>query len=146
VAVTTLNSLPPDDQNPPRRQPVLAAIALVLLLIVSILGLLLYRSVRLPEPDRVLVVHSNSDWNGIELSIEGGPLATPQVTWIEKLGNYTVPFFLWPGKYTLHVRSQGTEILQRDFDLTNTRIEEFDLALSGATTRPATQPATTSAT
>jgi hypothetical protein len=140
--VTTLNSLPPDDESPPRRQPVWAAIAVVLLLIVSILGLLLYHSLRTPEPSRVLVVHANSDWNGIELRIEGGPLATPQDTWIEQLGDYTVPFFLPPGKYTLHVRSQGQQIYQHDFDLTKNPIEEFDLTHSGVTTRPATQPTT----
>jgi hypothetical protein len=120
---------------------VLAAMTIVLLLVASILGMLLYRAVRLPEPNRVLVLHANSDWDGVELSLEGGPLANPQVTWFEKLGNYTIPFFIWPGKYTLHVRSQGHEIYQHDFDLTQRSIQEFDMTRSGVTP-PATQPST----
>jgi hypothetical protein len=123
---------------------VLAAIAVTLVLTGSVVALLLYRS-SLPQPSRVLVVRANEDWDGVELIVDGPALEKPKVTWVDKLGNYTVPFFLMPGEYTLHVKSQDVEVLERQFDLREPGPKEIDLTRSGATTRPllpSTRPAT----
>ncbi|HMB95853.1 MAG TPA: hypothetical protein VKK61_07420, partial [Tepidisphaeraceae bacterium] len=103
-----------------------------------------YRAAKAPQPSRVLVVRSSSDWDGIEVTIEGASLPQPQVAIIEPFGNHTVPFFLWPGQYTLHVKSQGEEIYTKEIDLTQNMIKEIDLTHSGVTTRPTMTPTTTS--
>jgi hypothetical protein len=131
-----------------RRGPVLAAIAVTILLAGSVVAMLLYRSLATPEPNRVLVVRASKDWDGVELIVDGGTLDKPKVTWVEALGNYTVPFFLHPGTYTLHVKSHDVEVLTREFNLTEPGIQQIDLTRSGATTRPApltTRPSTMTA-
>src|SRR5262245_51561471 len=115
-----------DGAAAPKRGMVLAAIVATLLLVGSIVALLLYRA-SLPQPNRVLVVRANQDWDGIELIVDGPALDKPKVTWVDKLGNYTVPFFLMPGEYTLHVKSQDVEVLRRSFDLTEPGTKEIDL-------------------
>ncbi len=127
--------------TPPRRTTVLIGILLTTALAGLVLGLLSYRALTSPEPDRVLFVRADRDWDGVELSVEGGPLAAPRVTAIEALGHYSVPFFLWPGQYTLRVRSQGVQVLAEEVDLRDAKQVEIDLTRSGATTRPATRPA-----
>lgn len=127
---------------------VLSGIVITLALTCGAMALLFYRAMVMPEPSRVLVVHADSDWEGAELSIEGGALDQPQVTKFEQAGGYNVPFYLWPGKYTLRIRSQGTEVFRRDFDFTGPdKLEEFDLLRTGATTRAvsSSQPASNQA-
>jgi hypothetical protein len=147
-AVTTPNPRAPnpaaansvdDPLARPRRSAVVIAILVTVLLAASIFALLFYRGYVLPEPTRVLVVRADSSWDGIELTVEGESLREPRVTHIEKLGNFVVPFFLWPGKYTLHVKSQGADVLTRNFDLTNNPSDEIDLTrvMSAPTTSPA---------
>src|SRR5689334_5406372 len=75
---------------------VVCAILVTLTLGGSIVALLLYRSITSPQLGRVLVVRANEQWDGVELIVEGGTLVKPKVTWVERLGNYTVPFFLAP--------------------------------------------------
>jgi len=130
----------------PRRTTVMLAVLLTIALAGGGLALLLYRALAVAEPDAVFVVRANRDWQGAELIVEGGPLSQPRVTQIERLGNYTVPFFLWPGQYTLRVRSQGVEVWTEHFTLAGRDRIEFDLTRSGATTLPATMPATTQST
>ena len=126
---------------------VLCAILVTFALGGTIVALLLYRAITSPQLGRVLVVRANEQWDGVELIVEGGRLVKPKVTWVERLGNYTVPFFLEPGKYTLHVKSEDVEVYHKDFDLTEQNAQEFDLARSGATTRPSTtRPAARAAT
>ena len=108
----------------------------------SVLALLFYRGLTQKTPDRVIVVRGNSDWDGAELSLDGGTLKEPQETTIMPAGGYIVPFFVWPGTYTLHVKSQGIEVYQHEFNVTTQPSEEIDLATTGATTRPATMPST----
>jgi hypothetical protein len=138
--------LTPDDESAgplPRRTTVLLAVLLTIALGGGGLALLLYRALAMAEPDAVFVVRANRDWQGAELIVEGGSLPQPRRTQIERLGNYTVPFFLWPGQYTLRVRSQGVEVWTEHFALRRRDRIEFDLTRSGATTLPATLPATT---
>jgi hypothetical protein len=110
------------------------------------LFVLFYYAATRPQPSCTIVVRGNSDWDGIELCVQGGPLATPQITKFEKLGHYIIPFYLWPGKYLLVARSQGNELYRREVDLTRHEIEDIDLVRAGVTTQPATQPTTDHAT
>lgn len=114
------------------------------------LGILFYRAVAKPQPGRVIVVRGSSDWNGLELTVSGGNLREPQVTKFEELGNYVVPFFVGPGKYTLVIKNQDAPVFRRDVDINQTQVEVIDLVHLGATTQPATapsnEPGTTSST
>jgi hypothetical protein len=123
----------------PRRGPVLA-IVVTLIIGGSIVALLLYRAVLIPEPDCVIVVRANAEWLGVELRVEGGSLPEPRTTQVQALGRYTVPFFLPPGQYTLHVTSQGVEVWTQQFELSPGEREEIDLARTGASTQPTSQP------
>jgi hypothetical protein len=126
-------------EQPPRRAMAIMAILSTALLGGSILGLLFYRAAAMPKPNRVILVRANSAWHGVELSVEGGSLQHPQVTGVERLGNYVVPFFVWPGKYTLRVRDEtGAEIFSKQFDLTSDEVKEVDLAEIGSGLRPTT--------
>jgi hypothetical protein len=127
----------------PGRAAAILGILLTILLAGSILAFLFYRSITAPQPNRVIVVRGSSEWHGVDLSVDGGNLKVPQVTGIEKLGNYVVPFFVWPGIYTLHVKNAGVEIYSKQFDMTTEVIEELDLNRTGVpspTTRAATNP------
>ena len=118
--------------------------SVVLLLTVLMTGLILtmlfYHAMTEPQPTRVIVVRGNAEWEGIDLIVTGGNLDEPRATKFEKLGKYVVPFYLWPGKYTLHVQNQGVEVFKRDVNLYETETEDIDLIRAGATTRPATRP------
>jgi hypothetical protein len=118
------------------------AIVLTILLAGASLATLFYRAFALPQPNRVIVVRGNSEWDGVKLSVEGTGIAEPRTTRFEMLGKYIVPFFLWPGKYTLHVENEGVEVFTKSIDLTRQEIEDVDLVRLGVTTRPSTRPAT----
>jgi hypothetical protein len=127
----------------PRSRAPITAITLTVLLTVVLIGVLLYQAYTYPQPSRVLVVRGNAEWEGADLIVEGRSLAEPRVAQFQKLGNYVVPFYLWPGKYTLRVRSRGVEVFTKSFvDLFDTKTAEIDLILEGATTRPTTKPTT----
>ncbi len=132
----------PAQQSRPRTFIVVLAIALTLLLAGGSLAMLFYRAFTLPQPNRVIVVRGSPEWEGIKLSVEGTGLSEPKVTKFEPVGKYIVPFFLWPGKYTLHIENEGVEVFTKSIDLTRQEIEDVDLARLGVTTRPSTQPTT----
>jgi hypothetical protein len=121
---------------------VVVAIALTLLVAGGSLAMLFYLAFTRPQPNRVIVVRGSSEWEGIKLSVDGTGLAEPKVTKFEPVGKYIVPFFLWPGKYTLHVENEGVEVFTKSIDLTRQEIEDVDLGRLGVTTRPSTQPTT----
>ncbi|HVT90541.1 MAG TPA: hypothetical protein VHD56_16925 [Tepidisphaeraceae bacterium] len=128
----------------PSRGPIVLGVIATLIVAATSLAVLIYHAVASPEPSRVLIIRADRGWQNVQLTVEGGALSQPTTVSIDKLGNYIVPFFLWPGKYTLHVRNQGTEVYSKQFDLVNERSQELDLIAAGATTQPATAPATRS--
>ncbi len=130
----------------PKRSRVIASILLTLLLSSGSLFVLFYYATTRPQPNCTIVVRGNRDWEGIELTVQGGTLAAPQVTKFEKLGNYVIPFYLWPGKYKLVARNQGVEVFSKEVDLTRRDLEDIDLVRAGASTQPATQPGADSTT
>jgi hypothetical protein len=127
------------DSRPKRSSVVLAAIATFVVL-GGTFATLLFESIRTPQPDRVFIVRANSDWQDVELIVKGGPLKEPNSVVMDKLGGYTIPFFLWQGKYTLQVISQGVQVYSQDIDLTDPKVQTLDLLQTGATTRPSTNP------
>jgi hypothetical protein len=145
-AVTT--QPPPQTVSHSQPAPGISAASVVFWLVLTVLiaggslWVVFSQAVNEPKPDCVIMVRATEEWDGVELSVDGGDLTEPRITWVEKLGQYNVPFFLWPGKYTLHVKSQGVEIYTQDFDLTQEKLQTIDLNRTGATTLPATNPAT----
>ena len=118
------------------------AIVITLLVAGGSLAMLFYLAFTHPQPNRVIVVRGSSEWEGINLSVEGTGLSEPRVTKFHPVGKFIVPFFLWPGKYTLHVENEGVEVFTKSIDLTRQEIEDVDLVRLGVTTRPSTRPAT----
>ena len=118
------------------------AITLTFLLAGASLATLFYLAFTRPQPNRVIVIRGNSEWENIKLSVEGTGLSEPRVTKFEPVGKYIVPFFLWPGKYTLHVENEGVEVFTKSIDLTRQEVEDVDLIRLGITTRPSTEPTT----
>jgi hypothetical protein len=116
-------------------------VVLTAALTAGLLGLLFYHSVITPVPDARLIVRADSSWRGAHVIVEGGDLAEPRETFVEPMGNYTVPFFLSPGDYTLHVRSSDSEIYTCQVRLEHDEVEEVNLIESGAVF-PASAPAT----
>lgn len=112
---------------------------LVVGLSASILALLIYRAIMTPLPPRVLVVRADKDWQGAQITIEGGMLKQPQVATILEYGGYSVPFYLWPGQYTLRVVGKGFGTFSREVDLTETRTMFVDLTVIQATTQPGSE-------
>lgn len=72
--------------------------------------------------------------------VEGAGGQLTQTVVIDKLGQYTIPFFLHAGKYTLHVMFEGREVYSHNFELAAKEPVEFDLLQTTATTHPSTQP------
>lgn len=126
--------------RPQRSTVVLAAVATLLVVGVTF-GMLISQGVMTPQPSRVIVVQANSDWQNVELFVEGANLKQPQEVTIDKLGGYSVPLFLWPGQYTVRVKYEGAELYRQDFDLTKPQPQILDLLATGATTRPSTNVA-----
>jgi hypothetical protein len=124
----------------PQRSAIALGIMATLILAGGSLAILIYHSMSSPEPNRVLIIQADRDWQDVDLILEGGDLKEPRIGTLDRLGSYIMPFFVWPGQYTLHVRSQGAIVYSKKFDLTSNLRQEFDLRTSGATTRPA--PAT----
>jgi hypothetical protein len=146
VTIQSPTDLSANGSRLPKRSRVMMSILLTLLLCSGSLFVLFYYATTHPQPNCTIVVRGNRDWDGIELAVQGGALEKPQVTKFERLGNYVIPFYLWPGKYTLVARNQGVEVFSRDVDLTRHDLEDIDLVRAGASTRPATQPGTESST
>jgi hypothetical protein len=139
---------PATDSTKPTRPRVIVSILATIVIGAASLFVLFYYATTRPQPTRTIVVRANAEWDGIDLFVEGGSLTSPQTTQFHKLGKYVVPFYLWPGKYTLTAKNQGVEVFRREVDLTRRDVEDIDLVRAGVTTQPATQPlpATTAAT
>jgi hypothetical protein len=105
-------------------------------------GLLVRAAWKAPTRQHVLMIRSGPEWEGVELIVEGGSLPEPAVASIEHWGNYTVPFFLPSGQYTLKVKSNGEQIYATHVNLVEQEVQEIDLTRKGVTTRPASRPAT----
>jgi hypothetical protein len=103
--------------------------------------LLLRSTLKAPTRQHVLVIRSGPEYEGIELIVEGDALPRPTVGYVETAGNFTVPFFLPAGDYTLRVRSQGQQLYTTRVDLSEQQVAEVDLTRK-VTTLPSTQPST----
>jgi hypothetical protein len=143
IPPVTQNSLQQADPTMvrPRRATVIILMLVTLLVAGATFAMLIRQAIVTPQPNRVLIVHANRDWQDVELFIEGESVHETKPITLDRLGGYTIPFFLWPGKYVLRVRNAGVEIYQREFDLTRPEVQVLDLPGTGATTRPATNPA-----
>jgi hypothetical protein len=142
VTTNTASEPHPLDPNaPPPRSSAIMGVVLTAALTAGLLSLLFYHSLITPVPDARLIIRADSSWRGARVIVEGGNLSDPQETSIEPMGKYTVPFFLSPGDYTLHVRSGDSEIYICQVRLEHNEVVEVNLMESGAAF-PATAPAT----
>lgn len=127
-----------DPNAPPPRRSAIIGVALTLTVTVLLLGVLFTHSVLAPVPGSKLIVRGDSTWEGARLTVEGASISEPRVTVIEEFGNYTVPFFLPPGTYTLRVARHDEDVYTCQVHLLKDQVEEINLPATGATTRPAT--------
>lgn len=107
------------------------------------LAVLFYRAATVPPNDYKLVVRGNAEWDGLDISVSGGDLKEPRITKFEALGRYIVPFYLGAGKYTLEIKNGDYVVLRRQIDLNQNLVEDIDLVRAGITTRPTTEPIST---
>ena len=141
--MTTATTPPsrPEPASRPRRGPVWFGMVVTIVIAAATVSLLLRSALQAPARQHVLVIRSGPQYEGIELIVEGDALPRPTVGYVEPAGNFTVPFFLPPGDYTLRVKSQGQLLYSTRVSLSDRQVEEIDLTRK-VTTLPSTQPST----
>ncbi len=111
--------------------------AVVLLL--AVLALFMFRSLAGREPAHVALIQGNEKWLGAELVVTGPSLPQPYTAKIERTDRFSVPFFLPPGAYALHVNVGGAEVHRERFELGAERKFQINLPPEVPTTRPTTR-------
>jgi hypothetical protein len=129
----------PDDPtvHQPSRTFVLMALTATVFLMITTVGLLIYRSIRFQSPDFVLIVTGNESWRGTEVFVDGQSLAQPYHVILETYNKYRVPFFLTEGDYQVRVVRGDREIRSSHFTVGSSHPQHFvDLPDKPPSTQP----------
>lgn len=109
----------------PSRTFVLMALTATVFLMISTVGLLIYRSIRFQSPDYVLIVVANEKWKGTEVFVDGDSLAQPHHVILETYNKYRVPFFLTEGSYRVRVVRGEQEVRSSVFTVDRSHAQHF---------------------
>jgi hypothetical protein len=111
-----------DPDAPPTRRFAVGAIVVTAVALLTMLGLLLYRSLTQSAPSAVLVVQGDPHWDGTRLLVSagagGGTRPTRLAGVLDQTNKYNVTFFLTPGTYELRVMTDVSELSRLPIDLT----------------------------
>lgn len=101
-----------------RRTFVLVMIAIAILLFVATEGLLYYRWATMNEPTCILIIDAAEPLRGAVVSVDGVMLAAAHKVVIGDHDRFAIPFYLEPGRYTIKIKMNDTDLFHAEVDLT----------------------------
>ena len=126
---------------PPGRGFTVLTIAVTALLFAGMLTLLFYRWATNREPTSVIVVEGTPKFDGVDVTVDGVRLRKPYTATLSADRNYTLPFYLDKGFYTVHVTQRGRTVLDVEVEVDARQGKKLILAkhehlLDPPTTKP----------